>query len=769
MYWPLLLALAGDTSQCTCAGDAADSDWSAATACAASAIEHVRVDSALTASTGLRGVAAREDHTGRHWDLRTYTEPTSGRRLYPYVFAKTLAHDERTGFSDADDVDTLLRAIRCMSREALDGIRLFDGVDGANAPLRVRKLTGVPTGYSYNLMGCAVQTPHLYHLYPIDSAASAFEMAEVYAMSLLRDVRFTDFGTDATVLAVIDALNAYTDKTTAPTDATGAITPATLFRGVGTGETVGPYISQFLLSAFHNGNMRNVEQRYVGEEDPDNALTFASWRDQQNGGRTPAISFTAPSLVHTPRVLGAIVHNDPVNQFFQQAYLVAKSNGIAPNEYGHPATSAWTSGGEPDVLAALAHVALPALRTAWHQKWALTLRIRPEVFAQRVELASADAQLHDAVPGLAAILAEMAVSPALLELVRADNERRGANRTLLLAGQFPEGAPTHPSHPSGHAVIAGACVTVLKAMLRTHDGEGDAAAPLKWVAGARTARVPSADGQSLVAYTAADAADMTIIGELNKLASNIAIGRNWAGVHYRGDADGGIAAGEEYAIAYLEDKLREAREDEMGVKGAELGGGWTLSKFDGTVVTITQPSTDGSSGGIGAGTATSASDDDGNGGGGSKDAAKTAKSGVVLEPGTWVQEYLYVLVLGPVVLVLAALVGWLQLVRPRLVARAAVASVAGASAAAKRGTKAQASTPWRDTLRDIDRGAQERDGAKVAPTAEHDAGGEDRRPRRRSRAESGARHASAPVEVTAVAITSAGGERRAESASWWPW
>jgi hypothetical protein len=35
--------------------------------------------------------------------------------------------------------------------------------------------------------------------------------------------------------------------------------------------------------------------------------------------------------------------------------------------------------------------------------------------------------------------------------------------SYLLPMAYPEGCPTHPSYPAAHAVIAGACVTVLKA------------------------------------------------------------------------------------------------------------------------------------------------------------------------------------------------------------------------------------------------------------------------------------------------------------------
>src|SRR5437660_6510937 len=39
--------------------------------------------------------------------------------------------------------------------------------------------------------------------------------------------------------------------------------------------------------------------------------------------------------------------------------------------------------------------------------------------------------------------------------------------SYLLPITFPEGSPTHPSYGSGHATVAGACVTVLKAFFNT--------------------------------------------------------------------------------------------------------------------------------------------------------------------------------------------------------------------------------------------------------------------------------------------------------------
>jgi hypothetical protein len=54
---------------------------------------------------------------------------------------------------------------------------------------------------------------------------------------------------------------------------------------------------------------------------------------------------------------------------------------------------------------------------------------------------------------------------------------------------------------------------------------------------------------------------LTVGGELNKLASNIALGHNMAGIHYRSDYLQGVLLGEEVAIGILEDQLETYKED----------------------------------------------------------------------------------------------------------------------------------------------------------------------------------------------------------------
>src|SRR5262249_27733774 len=123
------------------------------------------------------------------------------------------------------------------------------------------------------------------------------------------------------------------------------------------------------------------------------------------------------------------------------------------------------------------------------------------------------------------------------------------------------GCPTHPAYGAGHATVAGACTTVLKAWF---DENYVIPNPVQ----------PSPDGLSLVPYVGPP---LTVGGELNKLATNVAIGSNTAGVHWRSDATGSHKLGEAVALGVLR--------DQRGCYN-EVFGGFSLTKFDGTTITI---------------------------------------------------------------------------------------------------------------------------------------------------------------------------------------
>ncbi len=133
--------------------------------------------------------------------------------------------------------------------------------------------------------------------------------------------------------------------------------------------------------------------------------------------------------------------------------------------------------------------------------------------------------------------------------------------TYLLPMAFPEGSPTHPAYPAGHAGISGACATILKAFFNE-----DFVIPNPVVA--------SADGLSLVPY---EGPPLTVGGELNKLAANITLGPDIAGVHWRSDSIEGINLGEQVAIGALRDIRATFHEPFEGFR---------LTKFDGTSIIV---------------------------------------------------------------------------------------------------------------------------------------------------------------------------------------
>ena len=136
--------------------------------------------------------------------------------------------------------------------------------------------------------------------------------------------------------------------------------------------------------------------------------------------------------------------------------------------------------------------------------------------------------------------------------------------SYLLPQAYPEGAPTHPAYGAGHATAAAACATILKAFF-------DESTPIE------NPLQASANGLSLVPYTGADAAQMTVGGELNKLAGNIALFRDAAGVHWRSDYTESFPLGEAVAIGLLQ---------EMSLGFNEDDGFFQLTRFDGQTVRI---------------------------------------------------------------------------------------------------------------------------------------------------------------------------------------
>jgi membrane-associated phospholipid phosphatase len=378
-----------------------------------------------------------------------------------------------------------------------------------------------------------------------DSEFRASEMAEVYWMALLRDVPFSQYASSSLAAEAVSDLQRF--------PLFHDVTVDSLFRGVTAGERVGPYLSQFLLKNVPFGPMTITQKYAAGEKDIDFMTSFSECLNIQRGiAPSRALTLDAPHYMQNGRALGEYVHKDFSYQAFLNAALILLGYGGAAlddaNPYkGFANRAAFVDFGGPDVLSMVAQVAVLGLKAAWFQKWSVNRTLRPEAFALRV---------HQDVTGARAypIHGSLLASPVLDKI-------HSLHGTYLLPMAFAEGSPTHPAYPAGHASIAGACVTVLKAFFK------------------ETFVVPdpvtaSDDGGSLNAYSAGG---LTVGGELDKLAANIAIGRNIAGVHYWSDGVEGMRLGEQVGIAFLAD-LRSTYPESFA--------GFSLTRFDGVKVTI---------------------------------------------------------------------------------------------------------------------------------------------------------------------------------------
>jgi hypothetical protein len=509
---------------------------------------------------------------GTLYDLRTVT--IDNVIYYPFVFSKTLEHDSSTGFVKKDDMDKVINVIA-------DG-KAENRVEIVQHPMAKRQLVSVNDGLSTTMRGGDPLSFEVNDGYlTVSSKGNVFEMMEVYEHALLRDVPFSviDEGENEDVKRAIRTMNAYGGAITGPMK-DGSVTSKTLFRGKGRDECVGPYVSQFLYLPYNYGN-QYIEQKYYPETDAVESVTKQGWLDIQNGVTVSSNNKTGvPKYNYNPRVLGAKVHMDPLYQFYYAAALIALQNGIKPDSWQtvEDKMEAFAVTGPPDIFASVADVAGLALRAAFKVKWWDALKIRPEVMAQRIDAIDRGEYDNMGFPDLDIFKANMEYGRETLDAVSVKNvmvNSEAAVDSKLLLLQFPEGSPVHPSWVAGHAVVAGACSTVLKAMFKTHDMTGGR---LKWPVQLKH----SVDGDDLVDYVSGDGVMCTVIGEFNKLASNVSIGRDWCGVHYRCDGDCGMKLGEKVAIEYLVDKCKEYYEGREGIFK-----GYMLEKFDGELIKIT--------------------------------------------------------------------------------------------------------------------------------------------------------------------------------------
>ena len=448
---------------------------------------------------------------------------------YVACFTKTLHHD-KNGKVNIKDFLTLLRGLKTGSWE-LQKVRLGGTM----------KLGDPSCIFSTELFGFYPATYRLPSCPNFSSPQMASEMIELYCMCLLRDVPFSQYGTNLAILSICDSINSFSDfrgpkiekvstKTSSKTKA--KVVPQTLFRAPTKGDCVGPYVSQFFYYSYTQGIISSTQKYTFYAPNVDYMTTEENVLSCQNGKvlETRISSTTLPRYVTCLRDGATFCYNDLPGQPAMIAASVLLSLKTPSNPY-NPYTNgiltnqtAFVDFGIVDLYNLIERGTRLALLACWHHKWS-NMRLRPEAFG--LEIHKACTQKKN----------PYGISKELLESIIL---KRIAHKygSYLLPQAYPEGCPAHPAYPGGHAVLAGCTMTIVKAFF-------DCTGTMK-------VYIPSSDGTKLVDTNT----NLNINDELDKYASNIAMFRSAAGIHYRSDNVAGLEMGEDIGIELLKEHVK---------------------------------------------------------------------------------------------------------------------------------------------------------------------------------------------------------------------
>ena len=421
-------------------------------------------------------------------------------------------------------------------------------------------LNGPQGGLAYDLEaldGTQFGQPQVPPAPTLASDQSGTELLEHYWAALLRDVAFTDYGSNALAIAAAAELSSQPSYV-GPRNARGQVTTDLLFRGGFPGETLGPYVSQFFIQPTMFGAQPLDQKTNTFLPNVDFGTNFNEWLNIQNGVDT-GLATTDSGFFYrrNGRGFAAFTRVDVLYQSYFVALLVLAGIGARSNP-GNPYVNSRVENGfgtfgGPDFAGMLGEVATKALNAVWWQKWFVHLRLRPEAAGGIIQLLkTGQGNFTDATMSKT-ILNSNGLQQSFAKF-----------GSYLLPLAFPEGSPVHPSYPTGHGTVGGACITVLKFIF---DGSFVVPSP----------EVSSSDGTTLEPYTGVDAGQLTVNGELNKLGHNVSFGHGiHAGIHWRSDTDTSLKLGEAVALSYLRDRAKTYNEP-FSIN---------ITKFDGTTATI---------------------------------------------------------------------------------------------------------------------------------------------------------------------------------------
>jgi hypothetical protein len=472
--------------------------------------------------------------------------PNGDEDRYPNFignFSKGMPHNS-IGEVDPTSYHLLLEAIQASTTAAFENVRL-----GGSAKL-VNPLAGMAfdlEGADSHRLACAPPPS-------VSSQARADEMIELYWMALCRDINFSEFVSNPTALAAAAELSSLSGFQGPK------VTPQTLFRGYTQDDSLGPYVSQLFQIPFNYGQFFLSGQASTYLPQTDHLTTQAKWLECQNGqGQFPPNPIDPqPRYYRNGRDLAAYVHFDQICEVFYNAALRLFEAGAPPNPrnpyLGLRKQAAFATFGAPHFLTMHGEFALRALKAVWYAKWFVHRTLRPEAYGGLVQMTKtrqANYPIHSDILNS-----------------RALDQTYAKFGSYFLSSAYPEGCPLHPAYPQAHACVAGACATFLKAAF-------DGSVQFNTL---RPVQIASEDGLSLIPYTESDANLITVNGEINKLASNIGMARNFAGVHWRSDYSEALKLGEAVAISILQDQKPLYRRENFS--------GFAFTNFEGQTISL---------------------------------------------------------------------------------------------------------------------------------------------------------------------------------------
>lgn len=527
------------------------------------------------------------------------------------TYTKALPHNDM-GEVDLDAYEVLDEALAGTDVSEYNEIPLAKDRGLAN-PIAAR---------AYNLMGADPHQEPMPEAPAVGSDRAAAEMVELYWRALLRDVPFEAYDENELARRAFDELDSLDGYTGPTADGPGQ----DLFRVDWPGVREGPFISQFLLQDCPYGPMR-IDSRIDPQAAQVDYLTEeAEWLNVRRGDgdviRTEEYEGERTRIRNGRDLLTYVHRNIPSQSALSAAYFLESAGAPRAESISNrnlQTQNQFVEAGPPTTATLVAGVVDNAKHATWYHKWLVHRRSRPEKYGGLVHYRTNGVDLGEPIPelpvgdahegstagesdgseddsgsgrddeggsgheeergsggqdnrgsggedehgtsrpdGSEEVDTDFTGQPydflnddvlTTSEAVRRTKARYG---TTLLPQGYPEGSPTHPSYPAGHAVFIGASVTVLKALF-----DGDYVLD-------RTVRV---DGSGDLEETDEE---LTVRGELNKLATNHAFGRDFAGIHYRTDGTEGIKLGERVALEYLKDELRGTATDvELDLVGFE--------------------------------------------------------------------------------------------------------------------------------------------------------------------------------------------------------